>query len=93
MSTSEPHGNINRKEFYYVIKAWRDKNNKNQYLLDHETCESRFIDGVIWNNKTGEWSKINNEDFQLDNIFCEELWNKLDMITALQSIYNITEEE
>lgn len=93
MGKPEPHNNIDRKEFYYVIKAWKDKDNNNQYLLDHETCESRFNDGVVWNNKIGQWSKINNDDLSLDESFCDELWNKLNMSEALQTIYNISEEE
>jgi hypothetical protein len=93
MAKPEPHKNIDRIEYFYVIKAWKDNDGVNRYLLDHETCEARFDDGVVWNNKIGQWSKISTEGSDIDQAFCDELWNKLSMSESLKSIYNTTEDK
>lgn len=81
---AERHGNIDRKEYYYVIKAWQDEDGKNYYLFDHDTCSIRFSEGVVWNNKIGEWGHMENSD--LDQQFCDELWEKLNMEKGSEKI-------
>lgn len=93
MGKPEPHVNIDKTEYYYVVKAWLDKDGNKKYILDHETCEARFIDGVVWNNKIAQWSKISPEREDIDKSFCDELWDKLDMSSSLEAIYNTTTTE
>jgi hypothetical protein len=78
---TEKHGSIDRIEYYYVVKAWYDKENgKEKFAFDHNTAASKFQDGMVWNNKIGEWSQIDTEDkAQADIVFIDEIWNKLGM--------------
>lgn len=82
---AESHGNIDRKEFYYVIKAWEDSDGNKHYLFDHDTCSARFSEGAIWNNKTGEWSNT-GDNSDKDQEFCDEIWMRLDMDNALAKL-------
>ena len=89
----EEHGNIDRKEYYYVIKAWEDKDGDKYYIFDHDQCAAVFPDGALWNNKIGQWSAVENSD--LDQEFCDEIWEKLNMDNALVQInyWSTTTEE
>ena len=90
---AERHGMIDRKEYYYVIKAFRDNEdpNKIHYLFDHDTCLARFQEGIVWNNKTGVWENIEGED-AFDIAVCDDVWEKLNMLDAAQKyIYEIQE--
>lgn len=90
---SEPHELIDRKEYYYVIKAFRDNEdpNKIHYLFDHDTCLARFPEGIVWNNKTGVWENLNGED-AFDSSVCDDVWEKLNMLeTARKYIHEIQE--
>jgi hypothetical protein len=90
---AERHGMIDRKEYYYVIKAFRDNEdpNKIHYLFDHDTCLARFSEGIVWNNKTGVWENIEGED-AFDIAVCDDVWEKLNMLDAAQKyIYEIQE--
>lgn len=90
---SEKHGDIDRKEYYYVIKAFRDNEdpNKIHYLFDHDTCLARFPEGIVWNNKIGVWENINGED-AFDTAVCNDVWEKLNMLEAGKKyIYEIQE--
>lgn len=81
---AEEHGNIDRIEHYYVIKAWQDKDGNKHYLFDHDTCAVKFIDGAVWNNKIGQWGVVENNN--LDQEFCDEIWEKLNMDNALANV-------
>lgn len=81
---TERHGDIDREEYYYVIKAWQDEDNNKHYLFDHDQCAVVFPDGAIWNNKIGQWSVVKNSN--LDQEFCDEIWDKLDMNKSAEKI-------
>lgn len=95
---AERHGDIDRKEYYYVIKAWQDEDGNKHYLFDHDTCSARFTEGVVWNNKIGQWGHMENSD--LDQEFCDEVWEKLNMeksatkmIMEIQDAIEATEKD
>lgn len=82
---SERHGDIDRKEHYYVIKAWEDSDGNKYYLFDHDTCAVRFSEGAVFDNKLGVWiSAKDNSD--KDNEFCDDIWSKLNMDKAAEKI-------
>jgi len=81
---SERHGNIDREEHYYVIKAWQDDDGNKYYLFDHDTCAVRFSDGPIFNNQLGIWIKA--KDNIKDDEFCDDIWSKLNMDKAAEKI-------
>jgi hypothetical protein len=82
---AEEHGNIDRIEYYYVIKAWEDKDGNKHYLFDHDTCSIRFPDGALFNNKIGQWVNLGDKSDK-DTEFCDDIWEKLNMDTALKEI-------
>jgi len=81
---TERHGDIDRKEYYYVIKAWQDEDGNKYYIFDHDTCSSRFSEGVVWNNKIGQWGPMQNSN--LDQEFCDEIWEKLNMDKSAEKV-------
>lgn len=85
---AEKHGDIDRKEHYFVIKGWQDEDGRNYFITDHDTCEIKFQDGTVWNNKVGEWIRIEKDSLELeiDTALCDELWDKLDMNTSAKKI-------
>lgn len=82
---SEPHELIDRKEYYYVIKAFRDNEdpNKIHYLFDHDTCLARFPEGIVWNNKIGVWENIEGFD-EFETAVCDDIWDKLNMLQTVE---------
>lgn len=78
---SEQHGDIDRKEHYFIIKAWKQEDGSFSYSFDHDAAEL-YYPNAVWNNKIGEWIDLNkNEDLMAeDQNIQSDIYNKLGMV-------------